>query len=143
MASGWKARIFERKTMTATPAQALQRMYDVCTGIRLRDLLGREQMATVTRAHLSADLYEAVGPQMLRSMVKILPSSTIDEMSAAMSAGVTASAVFLTKANAIIADMIAAGVDAIIAAPGPLVQELLAILQQLLPMLIACIPAGG
>ena len=51
------------------------------------------------------------------------------------------SATFLAKATVVAQALVTAGVDAATATSGPIITALLALLQQLLPMLLACIPA--
>jgi hypothetical protein len=51
-------------------------------------------------------------------------------------------ATFMAKATAVAQGLIAAGLDAASATSGPIITALLALLQQLLPMLLACIPAA-
>lgn len=123
-----------------TPDAAFARMYEICDSTSLRAARGRQRIMEGLEQQLAPATFDAYGDAAFNSTLKVLKSSSVADMTAAIKTSDPVSqTTFAGKAQAIVNDM---GLT-----PGPILQELLAALQQLLstllPQLLACLPVAA
>ena len=122
-----------------TPDYVYYRIMEVAEGSSIRAAAGRERVLSELMKSLSPTLFESYGDSCFTSLLTVLGQVAVSDVATAMAPGTTPepSAIYTAKAGAVVSLM---GLT-----PGPIIQALLAALEQLLPQLLAiltgCIPA--